>query len=126
MSDAAVAGDQPHWLDPPREQISAPEASMAASVETEPTERWVLAVGADAWPNVANGEDQLETVRTEPAAEDPDVPYRDVAGQHNRRQEEQPAVDDRALAGEQYRRTAAEARNVVAMHPKDDGRRHRP
>lgn len=77
MSDAAADEVQLlRWLDLRRERISALEASMAVSVETEPTDRWVPAEDADVWPNEANGEDQLEPVRMEPAAEDPDVPCR--------------------------------------------------
>lgn len=97
---------------------------MAASVETEPTERWAPVEDADVLPSVANGEDQQDPVRMVPAAEDPDVPCRDVAGQHHR--QEQPVGADLAPEAERHRRIAAEVPNVVAMHPKDDGHRHRP
>lgn len=129
MSDAAADEVQLlRWLDLRRERISALEASMAVSVETEPTDRWVPAEDADVWPNEANGEDQLEPVRMVPAAEDPDVPCRDVeeavaVGQHQ--PQEEPAGDDRAPEAAPCRKIAAEALNVVAPHPKDDGRRHR-
>lgn len=100
---------------------------MAASVETETIGRWVPAVDADVWPNVANGEDQQDPVRMAPAVEDPDVPCRDVAEQvvveHHRQAE--PAGADRAPEVERCRKTAAAVPNVVAMHPEAAERRHR-
>lgn len=76
MLDAAAVEVQLVWADPPLVRISAPEAPMAVSVETETRGRWVPAVDVDVWPNVANGEDQQEPARMVPAAEDPDVPCR--------------------------------------------------
>lgn len=76
MSAVAAEGHQIRCLDPHREQMCALEASMAASVETEPTERWAPVEDADVLPSVANGEDQQDPVRMVPAAEDPDVPCR--------------------------------------------------
>lgn len=100
---------------------------MAASVETETTGRWVPAVDADVWPNVANGEDQQALARMEQAAEDPDVPCRDVedrvVAEHHRQQE--PAGADRVPEVGHYRKTVAAVPNVVAMHPKAAGHRHR-
>lgn len=76
MSDAAAEEVQLAWPDRPLVRISAPEASMAVSVETETIDRWVPAGDVDVWPNVANGEDQQDPVRMVPAVEDPDVPCR--------------------------------------------------
>lgn len=97
---------------------------MVVSVLTETIDRWEPAVDADVLPNVANGEEQVDTARTELAPVDLDVPCRDVEEQHNKRAHR--AVADHALAVGRYRRTAAEAHSVAAMHPRDDGHRHRP
>lgn len=63
-----------------------------------------------------------------PAATDSDVERSecdyDVEEQHNKRAHR--VVADHAPAVGRYRRTAAEAHSVVAMHPRDDGHRHRP
>lgn len=128
MSVVAADGHRPHCLDPPRERIYAPEASMAASVETVPIDRWAPAEDADVLPSVANGEDQQEPARMVPvaaAAVDPDVPCRDVAEQQHK-EPDQAAGDVRVPEAERPRRIVAEVPNVVAMLPKDGGRRHRP
>lgn len=128
MSDAAAEEVQlVTWPDLPLVRIYALEASMAASVETETIGPWVPAVDADVSPNVANGADQQELARMEPAAEDPDVPCRDAAdrvvAEHHRQQEAVGA--DRAPVVEPYRKTVAAVPNVVAMHPEAAGHRHR-
>lgn len=85
MAVVAGAGHRLHYLDLPREQICALEASMAASVETEQIDRWAPAEDADVLPNVANAEDQQELVRMVLAAvaEEPDVPCRDVVAERD-------------------------------------------
>lgn len=124
--DAVAEEDQLDWPDLPLVRISAMEALMAASMETETIGCWVPpAVDVDVLPNVANDEDQQDSARMVPAAEDPDVPCRDVVERVAVEHCLQEVEADRALAVERYPRTAAAVHSEVAMHPEDAELRHR-